>query len=96
MKWSDIKSKLPRIHAYQHTSGISITPEISYQWYKYHGKSSEGCLKRQIRIGWFIWSIQFLWDHPKKVAIIKEFKMTEISLMPDGSHAIGGIIKSIE
>lgn len=49
-----------------HTNGVSITPHFGYQWYKYQGAASDGCLKRQIHLGWIIWSCQLLWKHRNK------------------------------
>lgn len=54
---------LPSFNAYQHNNGISITPHLGFQWYKYQGKTSKGCLKAQIHLGWIMWSCQLIWKY---------------------------------
>ena len=64
-KWlTKIKKGLPSFNVYTHNNGaVSITPHLGYQWYKYEGVTSKGCLKRQIHFGWIVWSGQALWRY---------------------------------
>lgn len=58
-----VKKWLPTFNCYMHNNGVSITPHFGFQWYKYQGVTSKGCLKGQIHLGWIMWSCQLLWKY---------------------------------
>lgn len=58
-----LKEMLPSFNAWEHTSGVSITPHFSINYSKYQGKTSEGCVKWNVQLGWLIWTCQLLWKH---------------------------------
>lgn len=63
---SSCKKWLPKFHAYQHNNGVSITPHLGYQWFKFDGYKTEGrkgYTKAQIHLGWIMWSCQLRWEH---------------------------------
>jgi len=74
-KWlTKIKKGLPSFNVYKHNNGaVSITPHLGYQWYKYEGVTSKGCLKRQIHFGWIVWSGQALWKYKCKPMVNAEW-----------------------
>ena len=58
-----IKEWLPTFNCYMHNNGVSITPHLGFQWHKYQGATSKGCVKAQIHFGWIMGSCQLVWKH---------------------------------